>query len=94
MDNTRGTEAPREMLSRRLADAVGPNSQIHERAATEENELRCLLGNQSLTAPLPSSIPDFIGSEHEVWSDGEWVKNSLINEHIDNNPRLRTSLRG
>jgi len=73
MDDTRGSETPGEMLARRLADAVGPGSQIDERAATEENELRCLLGNQSLTAPLPSIIPDFIGSEHEVWSDGEWV---------------------
>ena len=73
MDDTRGTETPREMLSRRLADAVGPDSQIGERAVAEENELRRLLGNQNLNTPLPSSLPDFIGSEHEVWSDGEWV---------------------
>jgi len=58
MDDTRGSETPGEMLARRLADAVGPGSQIDERAATEENELICLLGNQSLTAPLPSAIPE------------------------------------
>lgn len=46
MDGTRGTETPREMLSRRLADAVGPDSPIGERAASEENELSRLFGKR------------------------------------------------
>ncbi len=73
MDDTGSSETAGEVLTRRLAQAVGSNPRLEDRAAAEERALSDLINCWQLTANIPSALPDFIGSEHEVWSDGEWV---------------------
>lgn len=73
MDNTGSSETAGEVLARRLAQAVGSNPRLEDRAIAEESVLSDIINSQQLIAKIPSTLPDFIGSEHEVWSDGEWV---------------------
>lgn len=78
MDDTGSSETAGEMLARRLAQAAGSNPRLADRAAAEEAELSDLIDCRQLTANLPSALPDFIGSEHEVWSDGKWVTKATL----------------
>jgi hypothetical protein len=67
----KGSASSREILARRLVEATRLFSRPDERLRAEEAEIcRCLdLG--LLSAEVPETLPDFIGSEHEVWSDGQ-----------------------
>ena len=78
MEGTGGSETTGQMLSRRLAESVGSHSRIDERSAAEEAELLECLHRESLTVEIPNALPDFIGSEHEVWSDGESVTKATL----------------
>ena len=70
----RGSAAsPREILARRLAEATRLLSRPDERLRAEEAELCRCIDEGLLSAELPETLPDFIGSEHEVWSDGQQV---------------------
>lgn len=73
MEDTGSSETAGEVLTRRLAQPAGPNPRLEDRAVAEERILSDLINCRQLTANLPSALPDFIGSEHEVWSDGKWV---------------------
>ena len=78
MEGTGGSEPTGQMLSRRLAESAGSHSRIDERSVAEEAELLECLHRESLTVEIPNSLPDFIGSEHEVWSDGETVTKATL----------------
>ena len=66
------------MLARRLAESVGSDTRDDERLRAEEEELRRRLEDGGLTASLPDELPDFVGSEHEVWSDGHKVLKATL----------------
>lgn len=66
------------MLARRLAESIGSNSRDDERLRAEEEELRGCLDNSGLSAAIPEGLPDFVGSEHEVWSDGDRVLKATL----------------
>lgn len=68
-----GAASPREILARRLAEATRLFSRPDERLRAEEAEICRCLDQDLLSAQLPETLPDFIGSEHEVWSDGHQV---------------------
>ncbi len=66
------------MLARRLAESVGSNPREDERLRAEEEELRRCLDERDLVTGVPGDLPDFIGSEHEVWSDGHTVLKATL----------------
>ena len=68
-----GSGEPRTVLARRLAEATRGLPRPDEWLRAEEAELFRCLDEGSLRAELPEALPDFIGSEHEVWSDGHRV---------------------
>src|SRR5262245_47141183 len=68
-----GAASSREILAGRLVEATRLFSRPDERLRSEEAELSRCLDQGLLSAELPETLPDFIGSEHEVWSDGQRV---------------------
>lgn len=66
------------MLARRLAAATRTVSRIDERLRAEENALTEELIKGRLEETLPDKLPDFVGSEHEVWSDGTSVVKATL----------------
>lgn len=68
-----GSATPRNTLTQRLARAARLFSRPDDRLRAEETELLRCLDQGLLTGELPAALPDFIGSEHEVWSDGQRV---------------------
>ena len=68
-----GAASSREILARRLAEATRSFSRPDERLRAEEAEICRCLDQGLISAELPETLPDFIGSEHEVWSDGQRV---------------------
>lgn len=72
------TEATGQLLARRLVESTGSHTRLEERLRAEENELRRCFDEGHLTAEIPEDLPDFIGSEHEVWSDGVEVLKATL----------------
>ena len=66
------------MLARRLAAATRAVSRIDERLWAEEDALSKELAEGRLKESLPDKLPDFVGSQHEVWSDGKWVVKATL----------------
>ena len=78
MDDTRSSQTAGEVLTRRLAQAAESNPRREDRSSAEERALSDIIRCESLTAIIPPALPDFIGSEHEVWSDGVWVTKATL----------------
>lgn len=68
-----GLGKPGKLLAERLAAAVGFNTREEELAAAEEAVLLESLNSSRFVVAVPAQLPDFIGSEHEIWCDGAWV---------------------
>jgi hypothetical protein len=66
------------MLARRLAAATRTLSRIDERLRAEEDALSEELIEGRLEETLLDKLPDFVGSEHEVWSDGTSVVKATL----------------
>lgn len=69
---------PGEMLTRRLAEATRAISRDDERFRAEERVLEDAFAEGELVALVPDELPDFVGSEHEVWSDGSIVLKATL----------------
>jgi len=77
-DSVAGAETPRALLARRLAQAIGKISRPDESFRREETVLRDCFDEGRLITTIPSGLPDFTGSEHEVWSDGVTVTKATL----------------
>jgi hypothetical protein len=73
-----GFREPGEMLARRLAAATRAISRDDERFRAEERVLEDAFAEGILVAQIPDELPDFVGSEHEVWSDGAIVLKATL----------------
>lgn len=76
--DAKGVGCTRGALARRLSEAVGPDTREEDRARAEEEELQRCFEEGWLNSQLPSGLPHFVGSEHEVWSDGKTVTKATL----------------
>lgn len=78
MDCSKSSGKSGELLARRLAAAAKGYSRLEEQLRAQERELELIFREQELHVDLPSGLPDFTGSEHEVWCDGERVLKATL----------------
>ena len=77
-DGEKGAREAGEVLARRLAEATRDLSRIDERLGAEEAEIAGIVDEGVVSVGLPEELPDFVGSEHEVWSDGQRVLKATL----------------
>lgn len=78
MDFPDGPGAAGELLTRRLVTATGALSRPEEQLRAQERELELIWREGVLSVELPHALPDFTGSEHEIWGNGRDVLKATL----------------